>query len=120
MKARLAAAAAVAALPALALAAPALAHTELVTSTPKQGSVVRHLPKAVVLSFTEAPIRVVSAKVASSGRQLAMKARLNPKNHKQVLVATRNDRVGPYRVSVTLIAPDGDTQLVPITFRVRR
>jgi methionine-rich copper-binding protein CopC len=120
MKARLALVAGAAALPAFALAAPALAHTELVSTTPKKGSVVKHLPSTIVMSFTEAPIRVVSAKVVSKGAQHGKGAKLNPKNHRQILVATRNDTVGPYRVSVTLIAPDGHAQLVPLSFRVRR
>jgi hypothetical protein len=82
--------------------------------------VVKHLPKPIGTPFTEAPLKVVSASVVPSGRRHGTGAGLNPRKHRQILVGTRNDTVGRYRVSVVLIAPDGDRELVPLAFRVRR
>ncbi len=44
-------------------AAPALAHTELVSTSPKKGAVVKHLPATIKMNFTEAPQRVVSGRL---------------------------------------------------------
>lgn len=103
-----------------AIAAPALAHTEVVSSGPKKGAVVKHLPKTIILNFTEAPQRVLKGQVLLAGKDHAVKARLNPKNARQVRITTKTDTVGRYTVKLTLIAPDGDDQLVTYTFRVAR
>jgi copper resistance protein C len=104
---------------ALAAAAPALAHTELVSTTPKSGSAVAHMPKTLVMTFTEAPLKVVSVKVlrgttATSG----VKGRFNPKNARQILIPMTAGKAGKYSVRTELIAPDGDKQLVTFGFRV--
>ena len=104
----------------LGVAVPALAHTELVSTSPKQGTVVKHLPKTLVMSFTEAPQKVIGVKVLMGGAQYGKGAKLNPKNAKQILTTTTGDRAGAYSVKATLIAPDGDKQLVTYTFTVKR
>jgi methionine-rich copper-binding protein CopC len=111
----------VAALPALIAAGPAFAHAELVSTAPKNGAVVRHLPKTVSLTFGEALERVVSVRIVHQpGRQVGRGARLNPRNAKQVLARTSADRTGRYTVVWRVIAPDGDTQVGSFGFRVRR
>ena len=104
---------------ALAAAAPALAHTELVSTTPTSGGAVARMPKTLVMTFTEPPLKVLRVTVlrgttAASG----VTGRLNPKNAKQILVPMKAGRAGKYRVSTQLIAPDGDKQLVTYGFRV--
>ena len=101
-------------------AAPALAHTALVSSGPAKGAVVKHLPKTVVLNFGEPLQTVTSADVLRGATDHARSARLNPRNARQVRIATRNDRVGRYTVKVRIVTADGHTQQVSYTFRVRR
>jgi methionine-rich copper-binding protein CopC len=104
----------------LGAAVPAMAHTELVSTTPKQGTVVKHLPKTLVMTFTEPPQRVIGVKVLRGTRNVGKRARLNPKNARQILTTTSGDAAGAYSIKATLIAPDGDKQLVTYAFRVRR
>jgi methionine-rich copper-binding protein CopC len=103
-----------------AAAVPALAHTEVISRGPKRGAVVKHLPKTIILNFTEAPQRVVKGQVLLAGKDHAVTAKLNPKNARQVRITTKSDTVGKYTVKLTLIAPDGDNQLVTYKFRVAR
>ncbi|MGE0027292.1 MAG: copper resistance protein CopC [Thermoleophilia bacterium] len=103
-------------------AAPAFAHDELASSSPKRGATVAHLPATVKLNFTEAVPRVVGARllVAGSKTNRARKAKLNPANARQVLITTTGDAVGQYTVVAHIIAPDGDAQAVVYRFRVKR
>jgi len=101
-------------------AVPALAHTELVSSGPESGAVVKHLPKTVVLNFGETLQTVESATVVTGTENHAVKARLNPKNARQVRITTRTDTQGRYTVTVKLVTSDGHHQQVRYAFRVKR
>lgn len=105
-----------------AAATPALAHTELVATSPTKGAVVKHLPATVTLSFTEAPQRIVSGRllVAGSTTSRATRTKLAAGNARKVLMTTRGDAVGQYTVIVKLMAPDGDPQSIVYRFRVKR
>ncbi len=101
-------------------AVPALAHTELVSSGPKKGAVVTHLPGTVVLNFSEALQKVKGGTLKVNGSNRAVRVRLNPRNASQVRITTKGDAEGRYTARVTLLAPDGDTQVVSYSFRVSR
>jgi methionine-rich copper-binding protein CopC len=103
-------------------AAPALAHTELVSTSPKVSAVVKHLPATVKMNFTEAPQKLVSGRLllAGSSKSLAKSTRFNAKNARQVLITTTGDQVGQYSVVLKLVAPDGDSQTIVFRFRVKR
>lgn len=103
-------------------AVPALAHTELVATSPARGAVVKHLPATITLRFTEAPQKALGARVllAGSTTNRATSTRLNPKNARQVRITTKTDQVGQYTVVLRLLAPDGDPQTVVYRFRVKR
>ena len=103
-----------------AAAVPALAHTELVSSGPKKGSVRTHLPRTVILNFSEPLQKVTAGSLILKGSNRAVRVRLNPRNASQVRITTRGDAQGRYTAKVTLLAPDGDTQVVSYSFRVRR
>ena len=113
---------------ALAAAAPAVAHVELVGTTApdlglvptssRSGAVVPRLPNPVRITFGEPPLRVVGVTVTRAGTDHAVRARLNPANARQVLVSTRNPRAGRYRVAWRVTAPDGDPQTGTFAFRV--
>ena len=104
----------------LAAAAPALAHVELTGTSPKSGAAVAHLPNPIRITFGEPLLRIVGVSVARSGASQTVRARINPKNARQILVNMRGDRPGRYRVAWTIVAPDGDRQVGAIAFRVRR
>ena len=105
----------------LGVAAPALAHTELVSSTPKAGATVSRLPATLKLRFSEPPLRIVSVKLVGPGkRNHAKRARFNPRNAKQVMVTTTRRAAGAYTLRLELTAPDGDPQAVTLAFRVKR
>ncbi len=101
-------------------AVPALAHTELVSSGPKKGAVVKHLPKTIVLNFSEAVHRVGSGRVLLRGRNHARWTRLNRKNASQVRIRTKADAVGLYTVTVKLTSADGHKERIRFRFRVKR
>ena len=103
---------------ALAAAAPAVAHVELVGTSPRSGAVVPRLPNPVRITFGEPPLRVVGVTVTRAGTDHAVRARINPANARQVLVTTRNPRAGRYRVAWRVTAPDGDPQTGTFAFRV--
>jgi copper resistance protein C len=106
---------------ALGVAAPALAHTELLSSTPKGGASVARLPATLKLNFSEPPLRIVSVKLIGPGkRDHAKRARFNPTNAKQVIVTTTKSAAGAYSLRLNLVAPDGDAQAVTLAFRVKR
>lgn len=102
------------------VAAPALAHTGVVSSGPKKGAVVEHLPKTIIVNFSEAPQRLVNGQVLMGGTSHAVRARLSARNARQVRITTRSDQVGRYTVRIMVLAPDGDQQLVTFRFRVAR
>ena len=100
---------------------PALAHTGLVSSGPKEGAVVAHLPRTVIVNLSAAPQEVVTSQILFAGADdVATRTRLNPTNARQVRISTRTDRPGAYTVKITILLPDGHTQLVSYRFRVRR
>jgi methionine-rich copper-binding protein CopC len=104
----------------LAAAAPAFAHDELLGTSPKSGATVAHLPTTIKINFGEPPIRVVGVTLTRAGANHVVRARLNPKNAKQILVTTRKDSTGRYLAKWTIIAPDGDKQVGTFAFRVSR
>jgi methionine-rich copper-binding protein CopC len=101
-------------------AVPALAHTDLLSSGPAKGSVVKQMPKTVVLNFGEPLQAVEGADVLLGTTDYAKSAKLNPRNARQVRIATRNDKVGRYTVKVKVVTADGHRQQVSYSFRVKR
>jgi methionine-rich copper-binding protein CopC len=122
MKARSVLTAALAAAALACAASPALAHDELVSSSPRTGASVAHLPATIKLNFAAAVPSVQSGRVLLAGSKVnrATRTRLNPRNARQVLLSTRGDAVGSYTVVVRIIAPDGHRQAVIVRFRVKR
>lgn len=107
---------------ALAMVAPGVAHTPLVSTVPAQGRTVAHLPRTVTLTFGQPITAVTAVRVthAATGRNRAVRARLNSRNRAQVLVATSGDRVGRYTVAWRVVMADGHPLGGRFTFRVSR
>jgi methionine-rich copper-binding protein CopC len=101
-------------------AATAFAHATLLRTSPAKAAVVRHLPTKVTLTFNEPPLRIVSVKVMNGTANHTVSAKFNPKNARQIVVTTKSDTLGRYRVIYTLIADDGDRQVGTYAFRVSR
>lgn len=101
-------------------AGPALAHTGLVSSGPRSGAVVKHLPKTVILNFGEPLQTIESADVLLGTTDHARKAVLNRRNARQIRITTKTDTQGLYTVKVKLVTADGHHQQVSYRFRVKR
>jgi methionine-rich copper-binding protein CopC len=118
MKTRTIAAAVAAAL--LAVPPLALGHTELKASTPKKGATVSNLPGQIVLTFEEPISKVITARVLHDGsHRHDTRARLNPRNPAQVLIGTRDDHAGPYRVIWRILGDDGHVAGGSLSFTVK-
>ncbi|MFN8110118.1 MAG: copper resistance protein CopC [Thermoleophilia bacterium] len=98
----------------------ALGHAGLKSSSPANGATVKHLPGTVRVTFDEPIARVSSVTVRSGATDHATRVRLNPRNHAQVLVGTRSDTTGRYRVRWTIVADDGHRETGTFTFTVTR
>lgn len=105
---------------ALAVAGPALGHTEIVNRSPPKGAVLAHLPPTVTLTFATPLLRVEDVQLLRGRADRAARARLNPRNARQVLVTTTGDRQGRYQVVWSVIGPDGHGIAGRYAFRVRR
>jgi methionine-rich copper-binding protein CopC len=103
------------------IAAPAaMAHSGIVSTTPKSGSVVRALPANVTLTFGGRLLRVTSVKVLDGkGVDHAVSARLNPRNAAMVVVRTSRPVAGSYKVLWKVQSEDGHSEAGTFGFRVR-
>jgi copper resistance protein C len=88
--------------------APAVAHAQLVSSTPVDGSTVRALPRTVRLTFDEAVSEPVSVSVTDTrGQQRAAgRARVHGTVVEQDLSTTRAAE-GSYTIAYQLVSADG-------------
>jgi copper resistance protein C len=88
--------------------APAMAHAQLVSSTPADGSTVHALPRTGRLSFDEAVSEPVSVSVTDArGQQRAAgRARLHGTVVEQDLSTTRAAE-GSYTIAYELVSADG-------------
>ena len=125
MSARTIAAALVAALTLGAGATTALAHTEIASSSPRDGATLSRLPAKVVLTF-EQPIQAVRTVVVKRNGKgnLRKRAVQDPRNARRVLVTLRRPglkwQAGRYRVNWRITATDGDPVAGVVAFRVVR
>jgi methionine-rich copper-binding protein CopC len=124
MSARTIAAALAAALCLGAGATTALAHTELESSSPRDGATLSRLPARVVLTYGEPIARAGTVTVGRNGRgNLAATVAKDPRDARRVVVTLKRPgrkwQAARYRVSWRIIAADGDPVTGAIGFRVR-
>lgn len=108
---------------ALAGAAVASAHTEVVTSSPKHGATVKVLPRTATITFSGPMGKAGKVRVTRNGKgNFARSARLAPRNSKRVVVSLKKLRPaaqrGVYRIVWRATAADGHDQRGVIAFRV--
>lgn len=94
-------------------AAPALAHTELVSKTPEEGAALKQAPRQVQLSFAgpvEAEFSPLEIYDAQDRRVDMDNARLNPGDTATLTVGLKDDLpAGSYTVEYRFTGEDGHT-----------
>jgi methionine-rich copper-binding protein CopC len=106
-------------------AATALAHTEVESSSPRDGSTLSRLPARVVLTFEQPISRVRLVVVKRNGKgNFAKTFEQDPRDARRVLVTLKRPgvkwRAGRYRVNWLITATDGDAVNGVLAFRVVR
>ena len=106
-------------------ATTALAHTEVQSSSPKDGATIARLPARVVLTFAEPISRVRRVVVKRNGKgNLAKTVAQDPRDARRVLVTLKRPgakwQPGRYRVNWLITATDGDAVNGVVAFRVVR
>lgn len=113
---------AVVAIPATLGPANASAHVQLVSSSPRSGSVVKRSLSVVRVTFT-GPIRSGTLTVTGPGRQkvsLGAGGR-DPRSIKRLAVGLRSGlTVGTYTVRAGIIAADGHREKWTFSFRTKK
>ena len=102
----------------------ALAHTEVESSSPRDGATLSRLPARVVLTFG-GPIAVRTVVVKRNGKgNLAKTVARDPRDATRVLVTLKRPglkwQAGRYRVNWVITATDGDAVSGVLAFRVVR
>lgn len=105
----------------LAAAPLALAHADLMSTNPAQGSTVTTAPRVVVLNFEGVIGKVDRVTVVNSGANRAVSAKRNPKNAMQVRVTLTAKRpAGTYTVRWKVRSADGHAESGTFAFRARK
>jgi methionine-rich copper-binding protein CopC len=102
-------------------ASDALAHEELVSTSPKKNAKLSHAPRSVVLTFS-GQIRSGKVKVTGPhGKVSSGSGGRDPRNVKRLRVALRHGLgAGRYTVHASIVAADGDKQSWTYSFTVRK
>jgi methionine-rich copper-binding protein CopC len=106
---------------ALAIGVPsALAHVDVVSSSPSAGSTVKSLPASVKVTFEDVIVKVGPVTlVGRDGKNHAVSAKIDPTKKARVLVTTKNPVAGRYTLSLTVTSADTHTVKRTIFFRVK-
>jgi len=118
---RLAGAVAVAAAALGLAAAPALAHTQVASTSPKPGRTASKAPRSVTVTFT-GQIRRGTLTVTRAGKRVSRgSGGVDPRSVKRLRVALRSGlRSGTYTARWSIVAADGHHQHGSFRFKVRR
>jgi methionine-rich copper-binding protein CopC len=99
----------------------ALAHSELRSSSPKDGARLTQAPAAVTLRFSEPLRKVLRVRVTDArGRNKVVRVQLRGSEQRTVRARLRALVRGRYRVQWVVVAADGFTQAGSFGFRVVR
>lgn len=104
-----------------ATAAPALAHVELVSSSPKDKAKLRRAPSSVSLTFS-GPLRSGTLKVTGPGgtKVSVGNGGRDPRKVSRLLVALKPGlKAGRYTSRAKIVAADGHEESFTLTFTVR-
>lgn len=104
--------------------APAAAHTEATSSTPRHGAVLDRVPATITVTFN-APIGRLGTTTVTRNRagNLVRSARVSPTSTRAIVITLKKPgpakQAGAYRLSWRVIAADGHTVSGVVAFRVR-
>jgi methionine-rich copper-binding protein CopC len=104
---------------ALATAPPALAHSDVVATSPRDGAVLAQPPQRVVVTYGDVLGAATSARVVAGGRDIAGTPRLDPRDARRLVVPLGAAASGAHRVEWEVVGADGHTLTGAIAFRVR-
>lgn len=109
----------------LGAAVPALAHSELRTTSPAAGATLKSLPATVTLTFG-APLGKAGAVKVTHNRKgnLLKGVRLAPRDARRVVITLKRPgpkaQNGTYRIAWNATSADGHPEKGLLVFRVRR
>jgi methionine-rich copper-binding protein CopC len=109
---------AIAAAATVATSPAALAHDHLVTSTPRNGSVVRTLPDTVILTFEETPTAGYTKVRVTDPRGKVVSSSPTTDGSIVTVALTRDPVAGAYRVVWSVLSDDGHPVAGVVTFTV--
>lgn len=105
-------------------AGTALAHTDVESSTPRDGAVLARTPATATVTFGEPMQRVSRITVSRNGQgNLVKSARLSPRDASVATVTLKRPgpkkQPGTYRLRWEVVGADGHALTGTITYRVR-
>ena len=103
----------------LATSAPALGHSDVTATSPRDGAVLAEPPGRVVVTYAYVLGAATSARVEVGGRDVAGAARLDPRDARRLVVPLAAAATGEHRVTWEVVGADGHTLTGAIAFRVR-
>jgi copper resistance protein C len=112
----------IAACAAISIAVPALAHTEITSTSPARGGKAKTSIRSVKVTFGE-QIRSGSLRVTGPGNQVVSlgKGGRDPRNVRRLAVSLKGSlKAGKYHASWKVVAADGHKQHGSFSFRLRR
>jgi methionine-rich copper-binding protein CopC len=102
----------------LSIPALALAHAELVSSTPAADAVITEVPAEIVLTFDEAVVGTSSFSVLDVNGATVVSGGRDPENPTIMRAPLPDLAAGPYTVQWTSVAADTDVERGTFTFHV--
>lgn len=102
-----------------ATAAPAVAHTSLIGTSPAADARLASAPAVVRVTYGAPLASVSTATVRLGAANVAGRARLDPNDARQVLIPLRSAAPGRYRVGWIVVGQDGHQLAGKTSFRVR-
>lgn len=102
-----------------ALAVPALGHTEVAATSPRDGARLAAAPARIVVTYASPLGAAREAVVRGPGPAAAGPARLDPGDARRLVIPLRSGAPGPYEASWTVLGADGHQLAGALAFTVR-
>lgn len=106
-------------------ATPALAHSDVTSTSPAKGATLTRTPAQMAVTFSDAVGTAGKMTVTRNGAgNLVKSARISPKNGRTVLIRLKRPgakkQAGTYKLTWRVTGADGHALRGTVTFRVRR
>ncbi len=108
-----------------AAAGPALAHSDVASTSPARGATLERTPARMAVTFSDPVGRIGKMRVTRGGRgNLVKGAAISRRNARTVMIRLKRpgprNQPGTYRLRWRVIGADGHALTGTVTFRVRR